>query len=306
MPIEQTYASAGPDEPAILTAFGLTARALLGSGGEARIFALDERRVLRIQASGEAGPDRSLARLLDTWAGIDLGFGLPRVLRQARWERQNYSIEVRLPGMPLALWLANTADPAVRRGGLLTLLDAAGRLRELPTPRPGFGRVLADERQFGSLADLLAAQIEIGLRHSQGRLAAAVPELDRRVERLLERLGARVVTPAFCHADLGPSNVLVDECGRVSAVVDVSVHALAADPVLDQVAAVAFLELTPYAGNAADAAWLERQLAERLGTAAWLIDTYRRYYALYYAMDPGLIPWCANQLLAPEPGRYRR
>lgn len=304
MPIEQTYVSAGPDEPAILAAFRLTAQALLGSGGEARIFALDERRVLRIQAAGAAGPDRSLARLLDTWTGVNLGFGLPHVLRQARWETQNYSVEVRLQGMPMTRWLANTADPVVRRGGLLSVLDAAVRLRELPTPRPGFGRVLADEQRFGNLVDLLAAQIEIGLRHSQGRLAAAVPELHQRVERLLQRLGVRVVTPAFCHADLGPSNVLVDVRGRVSAVVDVSVHALAADPVLDQVAVVAFLELTPYVGNAADAAWLERQLAERLGTEAWLIDAYRRYYALYYAMDPGLIPWCAKQLLAREPDRY--
>ena len=52
MPIEQTYVSAGPDEPAILAAFGLTAQALLGSGGEARIF--DKAKLARV---AEFDPD---------------------------------------------------------------------------------------------------------------------------------------------------------------------------------------------------------------------------------------------------------
>lgn len=299
-PVAQTYVAAGPDERAILDAFGLTADALLGSGGEARVFGLDAERVLRIQAAGSSEPDHRLARLLEGWTGIDLGFGLPRVLQQARWEQQNYSIEARLPGVPMAHWLASITDPTVRRGGLLSLLDAAERLRELPAPPSGFGRVLADEQRFGSLVELLAAQIEIGVQHSQGALAAVVPDLDRRIERLLRRLDARTVAPAFCHADLGPSNVLVDGGGRVTAVLDVSVHALAADPVLDQVGAVALLELTPYAGHLGDATWLQRQLADRLGPEAWLIDAYRRFYGLYYAMDPVLVPWCAAQLLAPE------
>ena len=300
MPMAQTYAPVGSDESAILSAFGITADALLGSGGEARVFALDEERVLRIQAPGDAGPDEQLARLLDSWAGIDLGFALPRVLQQARWEHQNYSTEIRLPGMPMAHWLASTDEPEARRTGLLSLLDASERLRELPVPRPGFGRVLADEQHFGSLVDLLAAQIEVGVRHSAGALAASVPDLDRRIERLLRRLADRVVAPAFCHADFAPTNVLVDDRGQVTAVLDFSVHALAADPVLDEVAAVAFLELTSYSGNSDDAAWLQRRLAERLGADGWLIDAYRQYYGLYYAMDPELIPWCAAQLLAPE------
>ena len=294
--VEQTYAPAGLDEPTILDAFGLTSNALLGSGGGARIFALDAARVLRIQGSAE--PDRALARLLDSWKGVDLGFGLPQILEQHRSPRQSYSIDVRLPGTPLSQWLANTPYPHARRRGLTSLLDAASRLRELPLPRPGFDRVLSDEQRFQSLTELLAAQIEVGLRHSQGLLAAAVPGLDRHVDRLLQQLESRVVEPAFCHADLGPANVLVDDDGRVTAVLDISVHALAADPVLDQVAAVAFLELTPYPGNLDDAAWLQQELTRQLAADAWLIDAYRRFYALYYAMDPGLTPRCAKQLLA--------
>lgn len=298
--VEQTYVQAGPDEAAILAEFGVDEFALLGSGGEARIFALDDARVLRVQAPGEAADDRQLAELLDSWADCRPGFALPQVLQQGRHGSQDYSIERRLPGVPMARWLAATSDPGQRRKALLGLLDAAERLRELPSPRPGFGRVLGDPRPFASLVDLLAAQIEVGIDYSSGLLADAVPGLDRRVDGLLERLAGRVVTPAFCHADLAPANVMVGPFGRMTAVLDISVHALAADPVLDQVGAVAFLEMTPYPGNVADAVWLQRELIGRLGADAWLVDAYRRFYALYYAMDHGLIPWCAEQLLAAE------
>ena len=37
-----------------------------------------------------------------------------------------------------------------------------------------------------------------------------------------------------------------------------------------------------------------------LDALAQLFDAYRRFYALYYAMDHQLIPWCAEQLLASE------
>lgn len=298
--IDQSYVQAGPDEPALLAAFGIDEQALLGAGGEARVFALDVERVLRVQAPGEAPPQRDLADLLNTWTDADVGFELPRVQAQGRHGAQNYSIERRLSGIPLSRWLAKTSDPRHRRRALLSLLDASERLRELPLPRLGFGRVLADQRAFDSLTGLLAAQIEIGLAHGGVLLAGAVPDLDDHVRRLLHRLAARTVAPVFCHGDLAASNVLADADGRVTAVLDISGHALAADPVLDQVGAVAFLEMIPYAGNTEDAAWLQRELAGRLGDDAWLIDAYRRFFALYYAMDPGLIPWCAAQLRAPE------
>ena len=54
--VEQTYVQAGPDEAATLGRFGLDATALLGSGGEARIFALDDERVLTLAAAAEANP----------------------------------------------------------------------------------------------------------------------------------------------------------------------------------------------------------------------------------------------------------
>ena len=125
---------------------------------------------------------------------------------------------------------------------------------------------------------------------------AALPDLDERVEALLSEVGQRAAEPRFVHGDLAPTNVLVDDAGRVTAVLDFSVHALAADPVLDLVGAASFVGLMPYAGARFDADRIRGVLARRLGDEAWLVDAYGRFWALYYAMDPALHDWCAALL----------
>lgn len=299
---EQTYSPVGPDEDALLRAFGTHPGALLGSGGEARVFALpDDATVLRLYAPTPEPHPLPLRPLLDSWVGVDLGFALPRILEVGRRGSQSWTIESRLPGIPLDRWLADTPDADARHRALVGFLDAAARLQELPLPTPGFGRPWAPEERFDSLVDLLAAQVDVGLGLGGDALCERVPGLDARVAELLARLAQRETTPRFVHGDLAPANVLVDTSGAVTAVLDFSVHALAADPVLDLVGAVAFVELTPYPGRYADAARLQPVLADRLGADAWLIDAYRRFWALYYAMDPGLHPWCAAQFsTAPD------
>ncbi|MFT3861167.1 hypothetical protein [Micropruina sp.] len=96
-----------------------------------------------------------------------------------------------------------------------------------------------------------------------------------------------------------PANVMIDADGRVTAVLDFSVHARAVDLILDQVGAV----VNPYPGNGADAACLQHKMIGRLDVDGWLVDAYRRFGAVCYAIDHGLIPWCAEQRLNPVSGR---
>lgn len=294
---EQTYSPVGPDEAALLSTFGTDPDALLGSGGEARVFALpDGAVVLRVYAPTDEPHPLPLRPLLDAWAGVDLGFALPRILDVGRRGSQSWTLEARLPGTPLDRWLAATDEAGARHRALVGLLDATARLQELPLLQPGFGRPWAPGERFGSLVALLAAQVDVGLALGGDGLRVLVPDVEEQVAALVHRLATRRVRPRFVHGDLAPANVLVGEGGEVTAILDFSVHALAADPVLDLVGAVAFVELTPYAHRLHDAARLEPVLAARLGADQWLIDAYRRFWALYYAMDPGLHPWCAAQL----------
>lgn len=282
----------GPDEHAILARFGIDRSRLLGAGGEARVFALDADRVLRILHPGDTPPDPRPAGLLESWAGVDIGIGLPRVLDRGRTGRQSWSVDRRIPGRSLADVLGATPQPRRRRRLLVAALDAASRLRRLPIAAGGFRTLCTDDPPAPGLADLLDRRIGAATALTWHLLARRVPDLSRERARLREEMAAREVVPAFVHLDFYPGNVLV-EGDTVTGVCDVSVHALAADPVLDEVGAVCLID--GYEGAGEDSRVLRHVLAERLGADAWLVDSYRRFYGFYYAMDAALLDWAADQ-----------
>ena len=87
----------------------------------------------------------------------------------------------------------------------------------------------------------------------------------------------------------------------ISGVGDFSPHTLHADPTMDVVGAVIFLELETYDGAAEDAAWLAEQALARFGPDLLeALPMYRRYFGFYlsnsFAFDPVLYDWCRRQL----------
>ncbi len=282
----------GPDEDAILAHFGIDRSRLLGAGGEARVFALDAGRVLRIVHAGDAPPDPRPAELLESWAGADIGVALPRVLDRGRTGRQSWTVDRRIPGRPLADVLRETPRADRRRRLLLALVDAACHLRALPIGAGGFRALCTDDPPALGLADLLDRRIGVATALTWTSLERRVPALGRERARLGEELSGREVAPAFVHLDLYPGNALV-EGNTITGVCDISVHALAADPVLDEVGAVCLLD--GYEGARQDSRVLRAVLAERLGDEGWLVDSYRRFYGFYYAMDAALLDWAGEQ-----------
>lgn len=285
----------GPDEAEIRGRFGVPETALLGAGGESRVFALDESRVLRIFHATHEQADAAIADLLSSWSGVDIEAVVPVVLEAGRTGTQSWTVDRRIPGHALLTFLQRTRDDEARHRALLGALDVSARLRELPLPASGFRRVFDQPpREFDSLPALIDHQIEVGTALNWNLLAQRVPDLVGERARLLDELADREVSPAFVHGDYFPGNVLCDEGGQITGVCDFSVHALAADPVLDQVGAVCLLGDYPEAD--ADARWMADALRERLGVRnAWLVDAYRRFYGFYYAMDADLIDWAAAQ-----------
>ena len=282
----------GPDEPAILARFGLAPDSLLGAGGESRVFALDCDRVLRIFHPSRTAPDPRPALLMASWADVDAGVRVPVVLDRGRHGSQHWTIDRRIPGRSLLDVLRETPDAARRQLLLVAALDVAARLRTLPIPSGPYRTLFTDDPPAPTLAGLLDQRVAAGTRDTWHLLARRVPDLAGERRRLQEELAARDVPPAFVHLDFYPGNVLAED-GRITGVCDISVHALAADPVLDEVAAACLLIGYPDAEH--DARALLPVLADRLGPDAWLVDTYRRFYGFYYAMDTALLDWAAAQ-----------
>ncbi|HEY7069904.1 MAG TPA: hypothetical protein VH479_07325, partial [Acidimicrobiales bacterium] len=84
---------------AVLAAFGVDESAFLGRGGEARVFALDAERVLRLPHPGvDPGPLEERRRLLASIATPGWRVALPEVLEHREVEGRLVVVERRLPG----------------------------------------------------------------------------------------------------------------------------------------------------------------------------------------------------------------
>ncbi|HET9648907.1 MAG TPA: PH domain-containing protein [Microlunatus sp.] len=299
-------------EHAVLDHFGVTEAALLGQGGEANVYAVDDDRVLRVYHSGHEGPAQVIAQLqglFRMWA--DAPFQLPEILDTGERAGRIYTVTRRLSGQSLDRWLPS-ASPDDRRTALLSYLDAAQLIATLPAPLSGFARLVGPgaPQRFDSLGALLNAQLQPQIAVSGSRLEADVPGVAAIWDQLFSAINARRCRPTVVHGDYCPPNTYVttDANGRprITGVGDFSPHTLLADPMMDLAGAVIFVELERYEGAADDARWLERQAIGRWGTdAARWIAVYRRFYGFYfssaYAFDEELYQWCRRQLTPLHP-----
>jgi putative membrane protein len=306
--VEQVRTDDHQGEAELLAAFGTGRDQLLGSGGESEVFAIDHDQVLRLYRSRHEAPRQTAAQLqalYQSWAGCDIGLELPMILESGERNGRFFTVDRRLSGRNFSGWLQH-ADMAQRRPALISFLDATERLQQLPSPVPGFARLIGDDarQQFGTLVELLSGMLSGPLQSSQIQLERDIPDVAEVWNRLHGDLAQRSVVPAIVHGDVCPPNAYISrgpEGPVVTGIADFSPHTVHADPLMDVAGALIFLELEPYADAAADAAWLEAVAVERHGreTVRW-IDVYRRFYGFYfsnaYAFDPKLYAWCLRQL----------
>ena len=295
-------------EAELLAAFCIGRDQLLGSGGESEVFAIDHDRVLRLYRNSHEAPRQTAAQLqvlYQNWRGSDIGVELPLIIEMGERDGRLFTVDRRFSGRNFSGWLQH-ADVTQRRPALLSFLDAAERVQHLPSPVPGFARLIGDgaPRQFGTLTELLSNMLAGPIQSSRDQLERDVPDVATVWNQLQSDLAQRAVAPALVHGDICPPNAYLSQGVQgpvVTGIADFSPHTVNADPLMDVAGALIFLELEPYADAAADAAWLEAVAVARHGReiVRW-IDVYRRFYGFYfsnaYEFDPTLYAWCLRQL----------
>jgi aminoglycoside phosphotransferase (APT) family kinase protein len=290
-----------PDDPglvAVARRFGVAPDALLGHGGEAWVYALDDDRVLRILRDGGRKADvlRRMA-LVEELALAQPAYRLPEVLDVGEIEGRTYAIERRLPGRSMLEELGRI-EGAARERLIEAYLDTSASLGDLHLPADtGFGDLIADDP---IVAPTWRAYLE---ERAARNLSRSTPEL-----RQLDPAGIAgglpdVATPSFVHLDAFAGNFLTDGV-RLTAVIDIGTSSLAGDRRLDPIASTVYLSdphLTPTA-TAHDVdialAWLRTN-----GLAEWL-EPGRRWLAAYWSFEadnPESIAWCSDVLLRSQP-----
>ncbi|HSP02412.1 MAG TPA: aminoglycoside phosphotransferase family protein [Acidimicrobiales bacterium] len=283
------------DEQVVLDHFGIGAGALLGEGGEARVFALDADRVLRIPHGRTSTDDLEARRaLLDAVAGASV-VALPEVLEHRAVADRLVVVERRLPGRNALQVLGE--DCADRAALVRHHLDVAASIAALPCPTDRFGELwgaaaITSDR-FRSWA---IARLEASLERGGNRFAHL--DVTGLTDELCAALPTREPTsPVLVHLDAYLGNMLADG-DRITAVLDFGPMAIGGPAHLDPLSAVAYLapEITPTANDddrAVARAWAsDRGLLDALAPA-------ERWVAAYWTFatdDEALQRWCRRIL----------
>ncbi len=278
------------DQAAILRHFSISSDDILGGGGEADVYALDRRRVLRLMhedacAKSEARRRDMLALLAKRDHMVD--FAIPRVLDHGTRSGRIFTIEERIAG--ISMDNALMGQPTARADLITNYMQAARDVADLYHP-PQFGELCADEPQQAATQ---TQALEAIARRSL-RLAGLSGDVTAIPTGELPDAGS----PALVQLDYYPANVMCDG-SQITGVIDFGYATIAADARLTPIVAGACLHsrITARATDAdrevADAWLAQRDLMRFVAPVnRWLAC----YWAFAFADDPALEIWGRAQL----------
>jgi len=285
----------GSSNEAVLTAFRIGPDALLGRGGEASIYALDDDRVLRLlHPHGDIDQLCRNQALLGDLVASAVSFRLPEILEIGEIQGRTYAIERRLPGSSV-LELLGTTEGIERDRLVEAYLEAASTLGDLHSDGWGYFGELATAQPLRAPTwrDFLA-------QRAARSLATAGHPLDE-----IDAAGFAADLPEptraeFVHLDAFAGNMLADGTA-ITAVLDIGYACVAGDRRFSSLAAAVYLE--PWPEVAPFTRFRDREVARSWLRSAGLSDVYepaRRWLAAYWAFavdDAALQAWCRSVLL---------
>ncbi len=272
---------------AVLAKFSIGEEELLGAGGESRVYTLGDDLVLRVYHGSAGGTIKERKALLTALPRDAVPFALPEIVDHGTAGGVSYTVERRLGGRPLGAVLANLHGDA-RANAWRNYLDAAAAVAHLTIDGNEFGETVGwgdTPLRKRSWTAFLLACMDRGLRRDA--LTRDVPGFEVALDRIRRRIVA-LGEPAervLVHGDFHPHNVMVDEDGRVTGVIDFGGNTLLGDHRMDLASAVI------YAANPVlsdvdewDAGFVMDEVCRRYGAGfSDVVEAYRGYYSIHFS-----------------------
>jgi aminoglycoside phosphotransferase (APT) family kinase protein len=261
------------------------------------VFRLDNGTVAKVWNDRDRAGILRLATFYQAVAHAGLPFRTPEILDVDGLGDAMFSVERELPGEPLfrATGESPSLDPA-RLGCVIDVLAALAAVH--PT----------DEMKLLPILDESAPLwIEGGFNQALGALAQrrAVPRFEKSAAAVVERLDSMPVTASgLVHGDLIPANILIDDAGQVSAVLDFGFLTTVGPPAFDAILAANIFDMYGDERDATVAA-MERLVADAFGYPPDETAVYLAAYALttmnmYGSEEDGHYRWCVDVLNRPH------
>ncbi|WP_369188971.1 phosphotransferase family protein [Streptomyces sp. R08] len=283
----------------------------LGVGVEGAVYRLGGRVVAKVWSGRRPVGVGLMRRVYEDIARTaeSLPFGTPEILGVEEHEGVLVTYERELRGVQLRADSAVVAPgrelPASETGALLTVLRG---LAAVPGSDAMRRLVVQGDDQplwegYGRFPDALAGLVQRAVRRSGGVLAGQVSDLAGVVRRTVESLRALPDggPVSVVHGDLVPPNILVDDTGAPTAVLDFGFFTTAGDPAFEAAVAAAVWDMYgPYAEE--HTVGLTRLFAGEFRYSADTLHLYQRAYALatydLFSSDggDGHFRWCVRVL----------
>ncbi|MEM7335808.1 MAG: aminoglycoside phosphotransferase family protein [Chloroflexota bacterium] len=291
----------------LLSQFNLDANDFIGAGSESAVYSLNDAQIVRFYGEGDASKKvETLKAFYDRLAKQPLPFKVPKIESFGEKNGRYFSIEVKRLGSALTEIMPTLSHPQ-RKIALKTFIQTSAFIKKIEFPQAQFGEILTlPPIQDESWSGFLIKRIRTTFNESMPTISRDVPHIEAifsEWQSLLPKLGT--IEPQLVHGDFYWGNVLGDERGMLTPVLDFSPMTVIGDWRLDVVTSKIFLELTEGV-KPADIHQAKKIIDQILGEeSAALEQIYRLYYALYYSFtkesDPPLYRWCVQQLRSTSP-----
>ncbi len=228
-----------------LTAAGLSAGDVLGSGVEGTVFDLGDGTVAKVWRNRPRADLVRLRAFYDAVSSAQPAVATPRIIDLLEVESVLITIEQRLVGQPL--WVADGTSPEPSMSQVDVLIEALMVLSDIPgVPEMNTLPVLTDEDPFTQaepferqLASLASRRVERFNR----QMRAALPDLDSLLAGTVATLrGLTPAEPRLVHGDLIAANVLTED-GRAMALIDFGFLTTVGDPAFDAAVAASCFDM---------------------------------------------------------------
>lgn len=292
-----------------LTRLGLKDARHLASGMEGHVFRVGDHNVAKVwlyKPLSEVESPRHFYNLLQT---LSLPFRTPQIVEARDVGGTVVSLERELTGTPLRNLIGET-DLEPPKLAFEAVLNVLGALKNSfaggDSPLAVLGVTPSRRARLDGPASVLLEVADQKVRRYGDRLRRSVPDFDRIYSRTAHHLqNLPAIGGQAVHGDLCPENILLDEEGKVAAVLDWGLLSLLGDSALDASVACGVYDMYgPHHRQLGDA--FRSACQARLGYSRERLLLYRALYAIVssnaYAEDErgGHFAWCVENLLRDD------
>ena len=270
----------------VLSYLNITNPILLGKGGEGWIFDYHQTEVVKIYKEATQEYLEKLVSFQQQLAQYSFSFDTPYIKQIGEVNGTFYTIEKKLSGQQLDTLIPDLNSPQ-RKRAYQNYYDAIKQINSIEFAHLPFGQIIhiSDSIVAPTWKEFLLLKLKQKFDRYGSRLSNQVTNYDSKVEFFRNLLSNKLQSQykRLVHADYYLNNVLVDNDLKISAVLDLSIHACVGDPRLDIAGVLTWNDLTPSV-NPQDYEFLYEQATADYGPDVnYYVDLYRLYTAFYYS-----------------------